>query len=96
MACIYQRSYMACVPRSYTAPADGWVQAVCNSSSDSPAFIEINTEYASSTGTRYKGCWGRATIPVTKGRTFTVYYGGADFEIKMFRFTYAVGSEPTA
>ena len=75
----------------YTAPANGWVQAVCNSSSDSPAFIEVNTEYASSTGTRYQGCWGRATIPVTKGRTFDVYYGGAGFEIKTFRFTYAEG-----
>ena len=76
---------------TYTAPANGWVQAVCNSSSNSPAFIEVNTEYASSTGTRYKDCWGRATIPVTRGRTFNVYYGGADFEIKMFRFTYAEG-----
>ena len=78
---------------AYTAPADGWIQAACDSSSDGPAFIEVNTEYASSTGTRYQGCWGRATIPVTKGRTIAVYYGGAGFEIRVFRFTYAEGSK---
>ena len=80
----------------YTAPADGWVQAVCNSTSNNIATIEIITEYASSTGTRYQGGWGRATVPVTKGRNFTVFYSGVDFEIKMFRFTYAVGSEPSS
>lgn len=81
---------------SYTAPADGWVEAACNSTSNEQAFIEVNTEQGSSTGTRPIGGWGRATIPISKGTTFQVYYGGTSFEIKIFRFIYAVGSEPTA
>lgn len=80
---------------TYTAPADGWVQCVCMSNPVGGAFMEIVTDTASETASHVGG-WGRATIAIAKNRKFTVYYGGTNFECKLFRFAYAIGSEPTA
>lgn len=79
---------------TYTAPADGWVQCACMSNSGGSAFMEIVTDGVSETAS-YVGGLGRATIAIAKNKPFVVFYGGPNFESKIFRFAYAVGSEPT-
>lgn len=101
MACIYQCSYMACVPRSYTAPADGWVALVYQTSKDSTAWVEFTQDSDRVICCCFKPAgisgWIRLLVPVAKGLTFSISHKGlASGYTPRFKFFYAVGSEPTA
>ena len=76
---------------SYTAPADGIVQIVI---SESSSYAEIATDQQSmSTTASVAGGWARAFLPVKKGQSFNVYYGGSNFTLRVFRFIYAEGAQ---
>lgn len=77
----------------YTAPANGWYQ--CDfTGTPSSTFFELTTDDVSSTNVYITGC-ARTFIPVKKGEVMTIFYGGTNFNKKVFRFIYAVGSSPT-
>lgn len=85
---------MACVPRTYTAPADGWVQfkGVQNTYG---GWVQLSTTrlltwLQSPTDNFVLGGY----IPICKGENLRVDYDHIDKTY--FRFIYAVGSEPTA
>lgn len=76
---------------SYTAPADGIVQIVI---SEPSSYAEIATDQQSmSTTVSVAGGWARAFLPVKKGQSFNVYYGGSNFTLRVFRFIYAEGAQ---
>lgn len=84
---------MACVPRTYTAPADGWV-----------FFSSLNATLLQLYNLSVSGCFSCAVsptkdvlgihLPYKKGDIIQIYY---NFDsVRWLRFVYAVGSEPTA
>ena len=86
---------------SYTAPADGWVVLVYQTSKDSTAWVEFTQDsdrvtYCCFKPTGMSG-WIRLLVPVAKGLTFGISHKGlASGYTPRFKFFYAVGSEPTA
>lgn len=84
---------------TYTMPSNGWLCCGCTGSG---SYVElVNYKNNAETGLKvsatatYVGGWARASIPVSKGDTVNVYYGGT-FTLKAFRFVYAQGSESEA
>ena len=88
---------------TYTAPANGWVQ-ITQAFSEANAYLSIATvganqdnvcmdSHANSTNSSLN-----AFIPVSKGQTFKVNYGGTlvSSQWNRFQFVYAVGSESEA
>lgn len=74
----------------YTAPADGWMQAACMGTQGS-TYFELTSNEISATAS-FTGGWARCSIPVRKGQRIQVFYGGTNFQPKIFRFTYAQGA----
>lgn len=93
--------YGVCVPRTYTAPADGWVILVFQTAQDKTAWVEFLQDsdrviYSCFKPSGMSG-WIRAMVPVSKGLTFKIsYYGLLNSYTPRFKFFYSYGSEPTA
>lgn len=76
---------------TYTAPANGWFSCGITGTAGS-TYMEMNI-YDTEVGVcaSFNGGWGRAVLPVCKGRRIIVFYKGNDFACNQFRFSYAEG-----
>lgn len=88
-----------CITRTYTAPADGWVElSVCPNPAGTASFCQVYQDGLSvwncNNGPSTVGAdYFTALAPIRKG-VFKAWY--RNVALVGFRFIYAVGSEPTA
>lgn len=76
---------------SYTAPADGWVNVVTNTSTANQGWVsvDVDTIYTCGLDIDREGI-GKVFVPVSKGSTFVVTFGNTT--LNRIRFIYANGA----